>query len=77
MTGLAVFLNAKIRDFIFLIKREDTQSSLDAVEIKSANEQISSSLSPERESSQALLFTPNHFLHLSFNIPSLFPASSV
>lgn len=47
---------------IFLIKREDMQSSMDVVEIKSANEQISSSLSPEHESSQALVFTPNHFI---------------
>lgn len=50
MSGFAVFHNAKVRLFIFPIKREDMQSSVKAEEIKSANEQISSSLSLEHES---------------------------
>lgn len=70
MSAFAVSHIAKVRDFIFLIKWEDVQPSLDGMEIKTANLQMSSSLSAEQGSSQGLFIYIELFFFSSFyNFP--------
>lgn len=69
MSAFAVSHIAKVRDFIFLIKWEDMQPSLDGMEIKTANLQISSSLSAEQGSSQGLFIYIKLFFFFFLKFP--------
>lgn len=69
MSAFAVSHIAKAGDFIFLIKWEDMQPSLDGMEIKTANLQISSSLSAEQGSSQGLFIYIEQFFSFFLKFP--------